>query len=127
MDARTVYKMTKGLDGFNFTETLREEMFNYCDNWTENYPAHFSDGKTLADLVEFWIKQNAQLVEDYDFEDGIEDEAREFASNNEYDSCVVIDFLTYYRPALRVSWSDKEECDNAMLYDYGALIGYDGD
>ena len=124
MDARTVYEMTKGLDGLNFTDALREEMFNYCDNWTENCPAYFSDGRTLADLVKFWMNKNVHLVEDYEIGDGIEAMAREFANDNEYDDCVVIDFLTYYRPELGVSWSDKEECDNAMLYEYGWLIGY---
>jgi len=119
MEARTVYKMMEEFQGSNYSEDLREELYTYLDNWTESYPAFFSDRKTLIDLVEIWIKRFVpESVE-------TRSSARDFANDYEYDLDIVVDFLFQYRPELRIrKFSEIEiSAENDYMFDtYGFLF-----
>lgn len=136
MDARTVLAFMDGTDGLNFSNELREMMLDYCDSWTENYPAYvkfkgksYKDGGelTLQGMIANWMEANCEkfgVSPDEDFEDS----CRDFASNYEYDGNVVMQFIIWTKPELTCSTPEEIEDENTMMLgDYGFLFeDFDG-
>ena len=84
----------------NLNKEDRSVVMEYFNNWTESYPAYFSDGDTLQDKMEKtfskWFDENHDM-ESFTSEDVIETMSDDFlftASDLEYDVDWV---LSYYK------------------------------